>query len=195
MWPGKLRVAKRWCACLCLLALCLPAAQAETVYRSVDDKGVVEFSDQSRQDAEEIKLQNVPTVTLKKADRPAVQPASPTSQAQTTTVQIQVIRPAMQETIHSNPGDVSVVLQLAGSRSGEALRPGEKILISLNGQTVAETDSTSVELNNIDRGTHQLQARLTDATGQTLAESPVVEFYMRRFSKLFKKPANPVKTP
>ena len=46
---------------ICLLAVYIPAVQAEKVYRSVDDKGVVELSDQSKRGAREPEITDVPT--------------------------------------------------------------------------------------------------------------------------------------
>lgn len=176
-----------------VLLSCLSLAQAETVYRSVDETGAVEFSDQSHHDAEEIKLQKVPTYKFKKVERSSSQPSKPTNKPETQ-ARLQIVSPAEKETIRHNAGDVTVVIKLTGTgtQKADTLQSGEKIAILLDGNVLQQTDKTTVVLNNIDRGTHQLKAQLLNAQGKTVAQSPVVEFYMKRFSKLFKKPVNPV---
>lgn len=184
---------------VCLFTLALPLVHAEKVYRSVDGQGVVEFSDQANQDSKEITVQEAPTykaVKPKPLSLPASQvkpntPAPPTAQ-------IEIVSPTQKETIRSNPGDLTVVVSLPGStaKTNEApvLKAGQKIRLVMDGKVISEGIETTIQLKYIDRGTHQLKAELVDSSGAKLAESASVEFYMKRFSKLFKKPVNPVKT-
>ena len=174
------------------LLFCLSVVQAETVYRSIDETGAVEFSDQSHHDAEEIKLKNVPTYDFKKAERKTTAPAMKDKKT-AVQMQLRIVSPADKETVRQNAGDVSVVISMTGGTDkASTLQAKEKIAIFLDGKMLLQMDKTSVVLNNIDRGTHHLKAQLLNAEGKAVAESPVVEFYMKRFSKLFKKPVNPV---
>lgn len=185
---------------ICLLAVYIPAVQAEKVYRSVDDKGVVEFSDQSKRGARELEIPDVPTYSFKKIKKMApTAPPAPKAVAAASR-RIQIVRPAEKETIHSNPGDLEVVTKLVGvlaqagkkavdtkAKQAEKLREGEKIAVILDGKIVLETVNTSVTLHNMDRGTHHLTVAIVNSDGKQLAASKSVEFYMKRASKLFKK--------
>jgi hypothetical protein len=196
--------------------------QADTIYRSVDEKGVVEFSDQGKKGAEEIKVDKVPTYKFKKLPRSATKTSKAVAEK---TRQIEIVSPSMEETIRDNQGNLTVKLSLRQITDGQApasgseakaptpaaaddkasqdqqssgpqpvdnLNEGEKIVIMLDDKVLLETDQAMVELHNIDRGTHHLKAVVVDQQGTPLFESQVIEFYMKRFSKLFKKPVNPV---
>jgi len=190
---------------ICLLAVYIPAVQAEKVYRSVDDKGVVEFSDQSKRGAKKLEVPDIPTYSFKKM-APTI---SPTPQvAAAASRRIQIVRPTEKETIHSNPGDLVVVTQLLGvlaqggkkavdtkAKQAEKLQEGEKIAVILDGKIMLETVNTSVTLHNMDRGTHHLTVAIVNSEGRQLAVSESVEFYMKRVSRLLKKrvPIKPAK--
>ena len=178
---------------VCLLGIVLPAAFAEKVYRSVDGQGVVEFSDQSKQGAEELNVRDTPTYKAIKV-KPTSSPAPSRGTASSATQQIQIVSPTAKETIHSNPGNMTVVVSLPqlSTTKGSSLKQGQKIALSLDGKVIRQTDQKTIELNNVDRGTHHLKVVLIDVNGKPLSESPTVEFYMKRFSKYFKPPKKPV---
>lgn len=202
--------------CLAMLIGIVTTVQAEKVYRSVDDKGVVEFSDQGgKRDAEEMEVPQIPTYEFKKVERPA--PKTKEKPVEAPAAEIEIISPGSKETIRNNQGDLAVELKFGGARSKaekapakakekasrrteaepedfSGLNEGEKIVVLLDGKIVLETDKPKVVLNNVERGTHELKVSIVSAEGKQVAESQPVEFYMKRFSRLFKKPANPVNT-
>lgn len=191
---------------LLLSYLCIGFAQAEKVYRSVDETGVVEFSDRSQKDSQEMERKEVPTYKFIKT-KPAISSTTSRTTKQQPATQIEITNPIADETILNNQGEVTVKLSLANSKEASQstvkdkisaeqepeLAQDHKIIIYLDGIKVLEAVETSVILNNVDRGTHELKASVIDADGNVIADSAVVTFHMRRFSKLFKKPVNPVK--
>ena len=208
-----------------LPVFCLSLAQAETAYRSVDEKGVTEFSDKDKHGAEEMDLKKVPTYKFKKVKRAA--PVVPQRAVEQAPVQIQIIKPVAKETIRDNQGNMTVEVKLADAlkegekavvdtnvekdetevksdkedsksesqepQRAEKLKEGEKLVIILNDEILLETDYATIELKNIDRGIHLIKVAIRDAEGKFVTESEAVEFYMKRMSRQFKKPVNPVK--
>ena len=205
-----------------LQLVCLPVVHAETVYRSVDDKGVTEFSDKDSHGAKEMKVEKVPTYKFKKIKRAT--PVIEEKSGQAGPVKIQIVRPTEKETIRNNQGEMTVEVNLAklseekdakekkvieeqvkdklqdtaevdkDANKAEWLKEGEKLVLILNDDILLETDKTIIELKNIDRGIHQLKVAIRDAEGKFVTETEPVEFYMKRMSKQFNKPVNPVNT-
>ncbi len=188
---------------VCLVVLYIPVSQAEKVYRSVDSKGVVEFSDEYKKGAKEVDVKDTSTYKAVKV-KPVITPAKPVVAALPAASRIQIISPTAKETIRNNPGNMSVVVSLqqadkdvknqpqaSAAKGVNGLKQGQKIVLSMDGKVIRETDQTTIELKNVARGAHQLQAVLISADGKQLAESDSVEFFMKRFSILFKSSKNP----
>ncbi len=97
---------------------------------------------------------------------------------------VQIVSPGTDETIHDNNGDVAVTAAVS-----PPLRPGDHLVLLLDGSTAAAGPQPVFQLNGIDRGSHTLQARVEAADGTILATSPPVTFYMWRASSLFRKSA------
>ncbi len=150
------------------------------VYRWVDPTGQVHYSDQPGIGAKEIELRE-PTVYT---------PVNPSSPAATGTTDQQqpadaveytamtITSPADDEAIRSNPGTVDVAIELE-----PALFKGHKVRIYLDGSAASgELDATNVTLQNVDRGTHTLQAAVVDAGGRELIRSAAITFHMLRIA-------------
>ncbi len=151
-----------------------PAQDNGTVYRSIDEDGSVQYSDKPTPDSEAVKLQ-----------QPTILPATPVQRPATTTIQkkqqksqyyqsLRITRPGKQETLRGGQGivEVSVAIQ-------PALQDGHQLEILLDGNA-QRADTTSLTLQNVYRGEHQLQARILDAQGKALLESERITFFMHR---------------
>ncbi|MGQ0578139.1 MAG: hypothetical protein ACT4PQ_04420 [Betaproteobacteria bacterium] len=105
---------------------------------------------------------------------------------------IAIISPRHEETLHDNSGDVTVMVRAS-------LAGGQRIRLLLDGEPAGtDTDSTTIALEGIERGEHELKALVVDEKGSVLAASPPVTFYMWQASSQFptrKKPAPPPKPP
>lgn len=94
--------------------------------------------------------------------------------------EVAIVRPAQEQTIHSNQGELTVQVRHAGGV------PGARIQLLLDGSALPRSYRGNViELKGIERGTHSLQAVLLDAKGEQLAASQPVTFYMWQASRLF----------
>jgi len=90
-----------------------------------------------------------------------------------------ITSPEDQAVVRDNAGNVAVSTDLE-----PPLQPGDKLAILLDGQQVGQAAGTSLNLSNVDRGTHTLQVAVQDADGHTLIESSTVTFTLKRTSLL-----------
>ncbi|HTT39780.1 MAG TPA: hypothetical protein VMH32_19195 [Burkholderiales bacterium] len=96
---------------------------------------------------------------------------------------ISIVSPASEETVHSNPGEVTVVV------SYKAAPPSSMVRILVDGQPAgpAQPGDTFL-LQGIERGAHTLQAQLLAPAGKLVAASAPVTFYMWHASILLPQP-------
>ncbi len=95
---------------------------------------------------------------------------------------ITIVSPQPETTIHDNTGNLTVTVAVSPPPHLEA---GERLTLLLDGAPVASGTRQRFELQNIDRGSHTLQAQVNAADGSVIATSPPVTFYMWRASRLF----------
>ncbi len=133
---------------------------AETVYKTVDEDGNIIFTDKPSEKSEEIKIQDLQTI-----DNPNPAKYKPGSnQADKTQFKyesFEVTKPESGAGIRSNTGNVSISVSLE-----PGLRGGHKIILSMDGNEIGTGYSAS--LQNVDRGTHSINAKVIDGNGKTL---------------------------
>ena len=94
---------------------------------------------------------------------------------------VTITSPANEESIRSNEGQV--IISYASSPALKS-RYGHRYVIMLGGAEVYRGTNTSVSLENVDRGTHVVTAKIVAANGRTLASSETIEFTLHRHSIL-----------
>jgi hypothetical protein len=166
---------------LAMLTLLLVLPVQAQVYRIVGPDGSVTFTDQPVQGAEKVDLPPVSTYPAPRLATPAVsgQDAQPAAAGYSRFV---VVSPAPETTIRDNQGDVSMLVQVEPSLQADQ---GHRIQFMVNGVDQGEpSSSTGVTFQNLDRGSHNLSARLIDAEGRTLMTTPEVTVFVQRASVL-----------
>jgi hypothetical protein len=177
-----------------LLFLFLTPAQAE-IYRWVDADGNVIYSDEPHPDAETVDLPEATVYTPVGAEQESeaeILKLSPEQEDDSSTpdiaYQLRIIAPANDESIWVNNGSVTVSLVLEPELNAER---GDKILVTLDGEAVGEPQAaTTIQLTNLNRGTHTLSASVVDANGATLTSSSNVSFHLHRTSVLNRNNTN-----
>lgn len=164
---------------LTLLPALLPA-QAE-IYRWVDDKNVVHFTDKPpTKDAKPVELPQLQTynpaaVTPSAADSGAAgKAAGETDTATRPKPQaIRIVSPAADETFREVDSKISVVVEASPG-------PGQGLIYYLDGaaQNKAGTPSTGWLLERLERGAHTISAALVGADGREISRTPTVTIYM-----------------
>lgn len=163
--------------CLWLAAVCLPSmAAAAPVYRYVDPDGVVHYTDKPpTPDARPIELKPVQTVGSRPAPGETVtSPAGVTAPASPAAARIEVgiASPAADETLRGDDGRLPVSLIL-----GSPIPDGGGLLYLLDGraQNATPIRALSFTMENVERGSHLIGARLVDSAGRELgAATPVI---------------------
>ena len=143
------------------------------VYRSVDADGNVVFSDEPTPNAEKVIIPEVQTVPPPNAGN--FRYKSPQGKPRSYTLAI--TSPADDAAIRDNAGNISVSVSVE-----PRLFSGDKLVIYMDGKEVGT--GTSVSLQNVDRGTHQLRAVIKDRNDRIRKSSKSVSFHMlRHFNK------------
>lgn len=164
---------------LLLLLLAVPLTLSAQIYRHVDADGNVSYSDRPHPDAEEVEPGAPSTYTPR--SRPSV--ATPQHDAEDPAPvyeHLAIASPPHEGTVRDNEGRVQVRIAIS-----PRLREGHAVELLLDGERVAHGSSTTVQLENVYRGEHQLQVRVRDARGEIVAESDPSIFYMHQASRLF----------
>ncbi len=165
------------------------AAQATEVYRYVDEKGGVVFTDAPRKGAEKLNVEAAPSTSvvvpaLPATAAPAPSPAAgkPGMAAFTGYQDFRITQPAPNEPLLNTAGEVDVSLNLHPALRADL---GHGLTVLLDGQPVAQNSSRlNVALNNVDRGEHVIEAFVSDASGQVLIHAAPVRFSLQRPSLL-----------
>jgi hypothetical protein len=157
---------------LTLLVLTCAAAPAE-VFKRIGPDGSVHFSDRPGADAEKVDVGPVQTLKL-----PPVKPGK-TAQAPRRQAfqysEFSIVSPASEEGIRANDGNVTVRMALQ-----PALRSGDSVAVSIDGERIGTGSSTTIQLTNLPRGGHTIQATVIDTEGKELAQAQPVTFYILR---------------
>lgn len=92
---------------------------------------------------------------------------------------LQVTSPKHDLAIRENSGNILISVSLSPELSSQH---GHALEILMDGQVLANSGPTFIDLENVDRGTHNLTARVIDEQGRTLITSEPVSFHMLRYS-------------
>ena len=170
---------------LCIASLLAAASTAaQTVYKNVQPDGTITYSDRPTEGAEPLKLPEIQLYTAPPLDSDAAlagssrQAAGERDDGQGYRT-FAITSPADDEAVRDNGGNVSITLQLEPE-----LRAGHVIDIRMDGSLIGRGSSTSVSLTNVDRGSHTVQAVITDESGNQVAATDSVTFHLRRVSAL-----------
>lgn len=161
--------------CFMALALCAQAA----IYKWVDSRGEVHYSDTPTRDAEEIKLSD-PTIYS-----PAGTGSGSASGQVPATVadplnysSFVILAPNNNEMVQANDGNVTLRFQ-----TQPELQAGHYIQAVLDGRILDQRATGPVlQLSNLTRGAHMVHASIHDAAGRLLTRSNIVQFFVRQIS-------------
>lgn len=152
---------------LVLALLAASAALAQEAYRWVDEDGIVHYSDRPREGAERILLPAPNVASTRRVARPAA--ASRNDGAEEAPAvrydSIQIVSPVAEETLWNIEGVLSVSVALT-----PALQPGHQVRAYLNGE-IQPVSGTSFQLQEVWRGSHNLQVEVVDETGKLMIRS------------------------
>jgi hypothetical protein len=169
-----------------LICLACSAALATTVYKWVDENGVVHYSDQPHPNAQKLQVQGVQTYSASASSLPAAAAAAaPESKPASANPYhgCAIAQPLNEQNL---PNAQSVFVRV---QTDPVPRPGDRIYMVMDGQGLNGGNATGMSFNvtPIDRGAHTVQAQVKDSAGQVLCQTPPVTFYVQQ-SNLFSQP-------
>jgi hypothetical protein len=162
-----------------LLFIFMAAARAE-VYKSIDADGQVIYSDQPTRGAERVNMPPLPTYTPQTSG--TVGRSKPVAAEQLHYESFTLTSPVSEATIRNNLGTIVIETLLTPA----LMTPlGHGIRFYIDGVAHgAPIDTTTLTLNDVDRGEHQLSASVVDATGKVLIATAATTVFVKRASKL-----------
>ncbi len=164
-----------------LLAVAATSAVAATVYKWVDDKGVVHYSDQPHPSAQTVELKSAQTYTADTSSGSSTSSSSgsPTGGERVASYAVcELYRPENDE-VFMNTDTVVAKLRLE-----PALLPGNKVAIGLDGKRQTNQPTTGTDFTiTVERGTHSVIAVVEDSLGKELCRTSPITFHVRQPSK------------
>jgi hypothetical protein len=170
-----------------LMSLACSAVLAATVYKWIDENGVVHYSDQPHANAEKVHVQAVQTYRAGPASAGGgATQAAPSAAAPTAAYAGCAIAQPGDNQNYPNLDSLSIVV-----RTDPSLHPGDQIFLILDGSPLnnAQAVGNQYTLSPVERGTHTLQAVVRDGTGALMCQTPAVTFSVTQPS--IQNPANP----
>lgn len=172
------------CIALAGLLLCAATASAQ-VYKWVDEDGVVHYSDQPVPGAEVVFIEQNTVRT--RSPRATVRPlpgadAAPDSAPAATFAYetISFASPVAEQTLWNIGGTLNVALNLS-----PGLRLNDRVRLYFDGEPVQNNVvGTSTQLEEVWRGSHNLQAEVVDENGNLMIRSEPIRFYVQQTSVL-----------
>jgi len=167
---------------IALSSVAVPATAA-TVWRWVDENGVVHYSDRPVEGAERIELvgaQTFPGSSLRTAG--ALEPTGTATPEPPPAAyrRFEVVSPAQQETLWNIGGTLPVTVEL-----DPPLQAGHRLDVYLDGErrNLGAT-TTQFSVPEVYRGVHTLQAVIVDESGAEVLRSLAVTFMVQQTSIL-----------
>lgn len=160
---------------LLLASLLASAALFAQAYRWVDEDGVVHYSDRPAAGAEEIVLPKANTTTVRRYPQgePDASPQPPPEQP-TRYQGLSITRPSAEETLWNIEGQLTVQIQVTPD-----LQQGHRMRLYFDGEG-RDISSTTVQLDEVWRGEHNLQVEILNESGMPLIRSNPLRFYVQQ---------------
>jgi hypothetical protein len=161
-----------------LFVLSTSTVSGAPAWRWVDSEGTVHYSDRPVPGATQIELGGAQTFDSPTRTPTASAAAAPTRSAAARYRTLDIASPTEQETLWNIGGTLSVRVTL-----DPPLGTGHRIDLIYDGRALnLSSTSTTFTLTEVFRGTHTLQAVVSDAAGTELQRSPTRNFVVQQTS-------------
>ncbi len=163
-----------------LLGLLAADGLSAEAYKWTDEDGVVHFSDKPQPGAEKVELAVSSTgrTTTTNTSRNTTQTADDADGTETIAPfsykSLEIASPVADETLWNIEGVLSVSLALSPS-----LRPGHQVRVYFDGEPQL-VRTANFQLEEVYRGTHNLQVEVVDETGKLMIRSRPNRFYVQQ---------------
>ena len=151
------------------------SAQAEAVYKSVDEDGNVIYTDAPTADAEKIQLKNVQPIETAPVETTE---SSPDQEPQEKTyTKLEITSPKEGDSIYDNNGIVNISLIVVPALRA---REGDKLVLHMDGQQIDESKRNQFNLSGIEPGKHSFVVVVIGKDGKELKRSVPVSLTLYR---------------
>lgn len=167
-----------------LLLLALAAAGLSStalpadVWKWVDEKGITHYSDQPVPGAIRIEVRTG-NVAESRSPQPDPNESQPAPAESTNYRVLEIVQPQSGQSVVNTGGQINIVIRVEPT-----IQPIHRVSLYLDGRQVTgfARNALVYTLTEVARGTHNVNAVITDETGRTLRESPPIEFTVRQES-------------
>jgi hypothetical protein len=159
------------------MSLACSVALATTVYKWVDDNGVIHYSDQPHANAEKIQVQGAQTYSASAATmRSPSQSAPRAAPAANPYKGCAIVQPVDQQNL---PNVDSVLVRVV---SEPMPRAEDRVFITMDGQGLNGGQATGLSFNvtPIDRGEHSVSAQIRGPSDEVLCRATPVSFFVQQ---------------
>lgn len=178
-------------ALLAIFVLAAPmssrTALAQDIYKTIDENGNTVYTDQKpSEDAVPVKLKELTVVDPVELGNEQLVAGEAEAGGDTHAMPdfgLRIVSPENEQTIWNTAYVLSV--QVA---TDQELPPELRLAYMVDGEVRSTTRATSVELEEVYRGEHQLSVELRTADGRTLDRAGPVTFFMRQHSRQHPNP-------
>ncbi len=177
-----------------LIACLVSLASAENIYKWTDAQGNVHYGDEPNQGGAK-KMGKLPGLSTyapppiktygDETGEDADEVVNPEEKA-TSYRSVSIVKPEAGDTIRSNPGIVEVFVAIA-----PPLGKKDHIRVTLDGKSLpGRYSKTVIQLENVDRGEHQVNVAVYNNKGKKLKGSASHTFYLHKATAPKKTPKN-----
>jgi hypothetical protein len=152
---------------------------AVDVYQWKDDKGIIHYGDKPKDIASDKVILNEPSVYESNTDYSVSadkSSAADTMVNEAIQYRISLTSPSNQATFRKDGSGIQVSVNVQPAPQSPMVR----YRFYLDGTTVTESGSSSLRLENLDRGEHSIRVELVDADGRILGTSTSHVFYLHQ---------------
>ena len=151
------------------------SAQAEDVYKSVDEDGNVIYTDVPTADGEKIQIKNVQPVKTAPVESTE---SSPDQEPQEKTyTKLEITSPKEGASIYDNSGIINISLRVIPALRA---REGDKLILNMDGQQIDESKRNQFNLSGIEPGKHSFVVVIINKDEKELKRSTPVTLTLYR---------------
>lgn len=179
-----------------MAVLTWPIGAAGEIYRWVDDAGVVHYSDSPHEGSTRVILPEATTYkdtnpVPQKVERAVSTGGDNDENAGADKPRVRIVSPSPEQTFRNTQNQVTVATEVT-----PALAANQRLVFYLDGTPVppSPTASTTIQLQNVERGAHTVTAAVVGPNGQEISRSEGVLFHYKQASAINPAAAAPGRT-
>ncbi len=173
---------------LIVALMLLPCLVQAELFKWEDASGNIIYSDQPPPGAEKEEHQVdkeslPPIISVPAVETVPAEPVEEVLESMERYKSLAVVFPEHDTSLRENAGNVLIKVAIEPYLFNER---GDLLVIYMDDQEISRGRDTSIQLVEVDRGTHTVKAKIIDDKGHTVKESQMISFTLQRHSRLFR---------